>query len=195
MCPRAAAGQARQPAEELQVLPAGEVLVHGGGLARQRDLAAHRGRLLHDVLTEHGGASAVCPQQHGQDAHSRGLAGTVARPMSPDQGKQATVPHPVGDRRVGRRGSSPEPVGVPHLRICSHRDAHPRACPSTQSSTIVQLLPHRRAGLTIRVRAAFADGTQLSSAVCEFDPRHTAGHPGRRSSRRRGRTGHRAVSG
>jgi hypothetical protein len=43
----------------LQVLPAGEVLIDGCGLSRQRDPAAHRGRLPHDIMAEHRGVPAT----------------------------------------------------------------------------------------------------------------------------------------
>ena len=49
--------QVVEPADHLQVLPAGQVLVHGGELACETDEAAHNLRLGDDVVAEHSGFS------------------------------------------------------------------------------------------------------------------------------------------
>ena len=66
-----------QPSEHRQVLETGEVLVHGGVLARQADDRSDLLRLLNDIEAGYGGAAAIGPPQGGQDAHRCRLAGTV----------------------------------------------------------------------------------------------------------------------
>ena len=66
-----------QPPDDLQVLPAGELLLDGGRLAGQPDGAADRGRLAHDVMALDHRPAAVGQQQRGQDPHRGGLPGAV----------------------------------------------------------------------------------------------------------------------
>src|SRR5690606_15682027 len=71
------ARQVVEPAEHGEVAPPAQHLVHGRVLADQSDPVAHLVRLADHVETGDLGASAVRAQQGGQDAHGRGLAGTV----------------------------------------------------------------------------------------------------------------------
>ena len=66
-----------EPAHHAEVLPAGEVLVHGGVLAGQPDQAADQSGLLPDVVTQHPGRTAVGLQDGGEDPDGGGLAGPV----------------------------------------------------------------------------------------------------------------------
>ena len=78
-------GQAVQPPDHLQVLAPGELLIHGGELAREADAAADRKRRRDDVVAEHARAAGGRWQQRGQDAHERRLAGAVG-PEQPEHG-------------------------------------------------------------------------------------------------------------
>ena len=81
-----AEGDVVQTADHLEVLQAGQVLVHRGVLAGQADHATELRRLPYDVVPGHGGAPAVGVEQRGQDPHGGRLAGAV-RSQSP-----STVP-------------------------------------------------------------------------------------------------------
>ena len=70
-------GQVGEPADEAEVLAAGEVLVHGGVLAGEADALAHRLRVGGDVEAQHLGPAGVRPEDGGEDADGRGLAGAV----------------------------------------------------------------------------------------------------------------------
>jgi hypothetical protein len=66
-----------QPAEQDQVLAAGEVLVDRRELAGEADEPADVIRLCDDVLAEHARGPAVRAQQRREDPDRRGLAGAV----------------------------------------------------------------------------------------------------------------------
>ena len=66
----------RQTADQLQVLAAGEVGVHGRALPGKPDLVAHSRPGGH-VVAHDLGPAAVGMQDGGQHAHERGLAGAV----------------------------------------------------------------------------------------------------------------------
>ena len=77
-------GLVGEPADEAEVLAAGEVLVDGGVLAGQADALAHRLRVLGHVDAEHGGPPGVGAQDRGEDAHGGRLAGTVGTEQAED---------------------------------------------------------------------------------------------------------------
>jgi hypothetical protein len=76
--------QAVQPADHFGVLLAGEVVVDGGGLARQADLGAHGGGVGADVDAADAGGARIWWQQGGQDADEGGLAGAVGTEQAVD---------------------------------------------------------------------------------------------------------------
>jgi hypothetical protein len=83
------ASQPIEPADHLDVLPAGEVVVNGGGLARQADPGAHARRVgAHVDAGDAGGARVRC-QQGGEDPDESGLAGAVGA----QQGMDGPGPH------------------------------------------------------------------------------------------------------
>ena len=94
------AGTAGRTAD--QVLPAGQVLVDGRVLAGQADDRAQLLGLAHDVEAADGGAPGVGPQQGGEDAHRRRLAGAVRAEQPEDAA--------LGDGQV-------EPVERAHLAL------------------------------------------------------------------------------
>src|SRR5262249_46372708 len=69
--------QATELADHHQVLPPGERDVDGGVLRGDADVAAHVGRLAHDVEAGDGGAPLVGTGQRGQDADG----GRLPRPV------------------------------------------------------------------------------------------------------------------
>ena len=71
------AAQAVEPADHLEVLAAGERGVDRGELPGQADQRAHARRVAQDVAAEHPRAAGIGPQQRGEHAHERGLAGAV----------------------------------------------------------------------------------------------------------------------
>ncbi len=68
---------AEQPAQQDQVLGAGEVLVHRRVLAGEAHPGAHLVRLADDVVAEDMRLAAVRPQECGEHLHGGGLAGAV----------------------------------------------------------------------------------------------------------------------
>jgi hypothetical protein len=92
-----------QPSDHLQVLEAGQVLVHGRVLARKADMGAQRRGLSHDVEAGDAGAAPVGLEQRGQDADRGGLAGTVGAQQAEDAaGPRGEVHAAQGaDRAVG----------------------------------------------------------------------------------------------
>src|SRR5205085_2871400 len=70
-------GEVVQPPDHLEVLEAGEVLVHGGGLPCEADHVAEPLRILHDVVARNRRSAAIGTEQRGQDPHGRRLAGSV----------------------------------------------------------------------------------------------------------------------
>ena len=70
-------GEALEPAEQDEVLAAGELLVERRVLARERDHLADVLRVVLDVVAEHRRAAAVGLQEGGEDPDRRRLAGAV----------------------------------------------------------------------------------------------------------------------
>ena len=68
---------AEQPAEQVEVLAGGEVLVDRGVLPGDADQLAHHVRVLLDVDAEDLRAAAVHREQRGEHLEHRGLAGAV----------------------------------------------------------------------------------------------------------------------
>jgi hypothetical protein len=78
-------GQVIQPADHLEVLEAGEVLVHGRELARQPDHRSQLQRVADDVEAGDPGRAGVRLDQGREDADGRRLAGAVG-PEEPEDG-------------------------------------------------------------------------------------------------------------
>ncbi len=116
----AAAG--RRPAQvveapdDLEVLPAGELLLNGGRLPRQPDRAADRRRLPYHVAALHQRLPAVRQQQRGQDPHG----GRLARAVRAEHAEN----RPARDRQVdsAQRANLPE-----RLDQALHQDRRRRA--------------------------------------------------------------------
>jgi hypothetical protein len=89
---RLGAAQAEQPREQDEVLPACQVLVDRGQLAREADDAAHVIGLANDVVPEHARRPGVRAQQRGQHLDGGRLAGAV-RP-------EDAVDRAAGDREI-----------------------------------------------------------------------------------------------
>ncbi len=106
---RGAARQLVKPAEHPQVLGGGEVLVDGGILPGQTDEPAQLLRVAHHVVTEYGRPTAVGPQQGGQDADGRGLAGTVGAEQTEDRALRDLQIETV--ERMYRAGTGREHLG------------------------------------------------------------------------------------
>ena len=87
------AAQVGEARHHVDVLPAREVLVHGGVLAGEPDDAAHRVGLGDHVVAEHRGAPGVGAEDGGEDAHDRGLA----RPVRAEQPEHGAGLHLEGD--------------------------------------------------------------------------------------------------
>ena len=66
-----------QPADQDQILAAGEVLVDGGELAGETDRAPHRRGVGRHVVAEYPRPPLVGSQQGGEDPDGRRLAGPV----------------------------------------------------------------------------------------------------------------------
>jgi hypothetical protein len=94
-----------QPPDELEVLPAGELLLNGRRLAGQADRAAHRGRRADDVVAVHQGPSGVRQQQRGHDAHG----GRLARAVRPEEAEHRPVRN--GQVDAAQRAHVPERLG------------------------------------------------------------------------------------
>src|SRR5690606_32410340 len=75
---------------QVQVLPAGQLLVHRGVLAGQPDHPAQLPGPAHYVVPGDGGPSGGRGEQGGEDPHERGLARAV-RPEHPHHGALAHV--------------------------------------------------------------------------------------------------------
>jgi hypothetical protein len=82
---RLALRQVVEPADHLQVLGPGQVLVDRRVLAGEADLGAQLRRLADDVEAGDAGAAAVGREQRGEDADRGRLAGAV-RPQQPEHG-------------------------------------------------------------------------------------------------------------
>jgi hypothetical protein len=73
-----------EPADHLEVLEAGQVLVHSRVLARQADLPANPRGVADDVEPGDARRALVRLEKGGQDAHRSGLAGTVGAEQAED---------------------------------------------------------------------------------------------------------------
>jgi len=69
--------EAEQPADQDQVLLAGQILIDRRQLPREADRSAHRVGVALDVVPEHSCLARVGAQQRGQDPDRRRLAGSV----------------------------------------------------------------------------------------------------------------------
>jgi len=85
-----APGQVVEPADHLDVLPAGQVLVHRGVLTGQPDVRPQLRRVPDDVIAGHLGASGVGPEQRGEDPDGGGLAGAIG----PEDAQHGAGRHP-----------------------------------------------------------------------------------------------------
>ena len=72
-----------EPTDHVEVLEAGQVLVHRCVLACEPDVLAHPGGVADDVEARHARRAVVREQQGRQDADGRRLAGAV-RPEQPE---------------------------------------------------------------------------------------------------------------
>jgi hypothetical protein len=111
---------AQQPAEQHEVLPAGELLVDRRQLAGEADQAADRVRLGHHVVPEHAGRTRVRLDQGGQHPDRRRLPGAVG----PEDAVDGTGRH----GQVDAGDSGRPPVGLDQPRrldrewcACRHR--------------------------------------------------------------------------
>jgi hypothetical protein len=105
---RAAAGvcarEPEQPPEHLEVLTAGQQLVHRRELTGQREQLAHARRLGHHVVAEQLGPPCIRFEQRHQDADERCLAGAVRA----EQTEHLTLRNLEVD--AGERSRRPEPL-------------------------------------------------------------------------------------
>jgi hypothetical protein len=76
------AAHAAQPAEQHEVLPAGEGYIEGGVLPGEPDACPYLGRLSGDVVSRHKCLTGGGPQQCGQDLDDGRLAGAVMAKQS-----------------------------------------------------------------------------------------------------------------
>jgi hypothetical protein len=90
-------GQVGEPADQPEVLAAGQVLVDRGVLSGQADRLAHGLGIAGHVDAEHLGTAAVGPQDGGEDAHG----GRLARAVGPEQAEHGTGGHREVDTRQG----------------------------------------------------------------------------------------------
>jgi hypothetical protein len=86
--PHVGAAHLGEPADETQVLAAGEVGVDGRALAGEPDLKAHLRTLAHDVVAHDLGVAAVGAQDGGQHAHRGRLAGAVGAEQAEDAARR-----------------------------------------------------------------------------------------------------------
>jgi hypothetical protein len=94
---------AQQPAEQDQVLAAGQVLVDRGELAGQADQRPDGVRLLDDVVAEHAGRAGVGPDQRREDADGGGLACAVRAQHAVDRSRPDGEVDPVDRARLAER--------------------------------------------------------------------------------------------
>jgi hypothetical protein len=107
--------EAEQAADHDEVLGAGELVVHGGVLAGERQRLAHGDGVIDHVVTADPGPPGVRFQQRGQDAHDRGLA----RPVRAEQRQHPAALGGEVDARQGLRAA--EPFGQPFgFDNCGH---------------------------------------------------------------------------
>jgi hypothetical protein len=101
--PRGPRPQAEQPADQVEVLGARDLVVDGGVLAGEPDAPADLLGVGHHVVTEDAGAPGVRPQQRGQDPDRGGLAGSV-RPEQPEDGPCGHLQVQPAQHRPGAEG-------------------------------------------------------------------------------------------
>jgi hypothetical protein len=89
-----------EPADHLEVLEPGEVLVDGRVLAGQADDLPDLLRPGEDVDVAHPDPAGVGAQQRGEDAHTRGLAS----PVGAEQAEHGALRHPQVDTVEGPHG-------------------------------------------------------------------------------------------
>ena len=107
--------QVVQPPDDLEILPAGELLLNGGRLPGQPDQAADRGCLPDDIASLDQCLALVRLQQGSEDAHGRCLA----RAVRPEDAEHRPAWHDKID--------SAERVYVPErLRQALDKDRRPR---------------------------------------------------------------------
>ena len=103
--PDDAPGQVREPADEAQVLAAGQVLVDRGVLAGEADALANGLGVAGHVDAEHLGPAVVGLEDGGEDAHGRRLAGAVGS----EQAEHRAGRH--GEVDAGQRLDGAEALG------------------------------------------------------------------------------------
>jgi len=86
-----------EPADHVEVLEAGEVLIDRGVLAGEPDVAAHVVRVFEDVDARDFGGAAVGAQEGGEDAHGRRLAGAIGAEQ-PEHGAGADIEVDTAER-------------------------------------------------------------------------------------------------
>jgi len=74
-----------EPSDHLEVLEAGQVLVHRGVLPGEADHVPELLRLLDHVVAGHGGVSLVGTEERGEDPNGGGLAGAVGAEHAQDR--------------------------------------------------------------------------------------------------------------
>ena len=129
---RLAAAIAEEPAEEDEILVAGQVLVDRGELPGEADPAAHRVGIGDHVEPEHAGAAAVGLEQRREHAHDRGLAGAVRA--------QEPVDRAAADDEVDAVDGAVRPEGLDQARRRDRRGG---------------IVVHRRRSLAARRAAEF----------------------------------------
>ena len=115
-----------EPADHLEVLEAGQVLVHRGVLAGEPDVLAHPGGVADDVEARHARGAVVGQQQGRQDADGRRLAGAV-RAEQPedaarldvkvDAAKRVDVAVALSQPTVSTAGSPSTPSTLAVVRV------------------------------------------------------------------------------
>jgi hypothetical protein len=106
-----------QPADQAEVLAAGQVLIDRGVLPGQADDGPHLPGPSRDIEAEHGRPAGVGFQDGGEDPHGRCLTRSAARPMASDQGKPTTG-QPGNRSTITQRGKKTR------AGSCGGEDAH-----------------------------------------------------------------------
>ena len=115
---RAGPAEVIQPADHVEVLEPGQVLVHRRELSGQPDPAAHVARGPHHVGAGHPGAAGIRGDQGGQNGDGGGLA----RPVGAEHAEHRALRH--GEVETGQGGdlavALDEPGGLNEIRHCVH---------------------------------------------------------------------------
>ncbi len=124
--PRSATTKVVEPADHLEVLEAGQVLVDGGVLPGKTDVLADAGRIADDVEADDARRALVRSQQCCEDSNCRGFAGAVGPEEAKDRPR--LDPEVYAAKSVYVAVALPEPfrlhseaVGV-HARHATHTD-------------------------------------------------------------------------